>query len=576
MKHRLSAPWGVPLALLLLALSGCGGAQDDSGRPGAPANAIAEAADAQAVVAWTPPKTDGGNSLLYYVVRCEPECPGAMVSADRQQVRVMGLVNGSPYVFRVFAVNEKGEGPPSVATRSVTPLAGATLANPTVPGQPRAVRATPGNGQVYVSWLAPATFGGRKLLGYRVTTEPGGVSVTVEDGAAVSTVIRGLENGQPYSVSVHAFNEVGDGPKASARTAAERWVSGYWVSYQRDRLHEDAVDFSGLTHLIVGRFNPRLDGLVVPSFEWQMPEPQARAIAKRLSERAHQAGRKALLMLGGDGGRETLAAASAPETRPIFVRSLLKTLEELGYDGVDVDWEPIDLAAGDGERLIALLEELRAARPGIILTVPVFPWNTNFGMPADQAAFALKLAARVDQLNIMSYGMSYTGGWDSWHSSALQDEASSRPMSVSSSVRMYLEAGVPAGRLGVGTGFYGMCWRGVTGPRVPLTEAMQLAGHDNVMSYANIMSLYFPLGVRHWDERASVPYLSFPSEKGPLGCDYVSYEDAASIQAKGQYVRQQGLGGTIIWTLNQGHRPTEPAENRHPLSRALKQAFLDP
>jgi hypothetical protein len=587
MKQQSWALWGVLLPALLGALSGCG--DDDTkatnGRPGAPARVTAQPADAQATVTWAPPTTDGGSGLLYYLVHCEPRCGGAMVSADRFQVTVRGLDNGSPYVFKVSAVNANGEGPASAPSEAVTPKAGMTTVDPTAPGQPRAVRATPGNGQVYVSWLAPATFGGRELRGYRVTAEPVGTSVTV-DAETAGVTFKNLENGQPYTFSVVATNEVGDGPKASSGQvqpysgpAPSRWVAGYWVGYQRDRLHEDAVDFSGLTHLIVGRFNPGLDALVYPEAEWGLLDERAYDIAKTLSRRAHQEGRKALLMIGGDGARPILALAASDNVRPLFVRSLIEHLDALGYDGIDVDWEPIDLRAGDGEKLLALLDDLRAARPDILLTVPVFGFNTNSGLPVDQAAFARRLVARVDQLNIMSYAQSFESeGWPSWHSSALHSEDPRHPSSVSGFVKQYLDAGVPAGRLGVGIGYFGMCFVSVTEPRATLRPGLgnDIVASDNVMSYANILAHYYTPEARRWDAVASVPYLSLSSPKGPMECTYVTYEDSDSILAKGQYVRQQGLGGAIVWTLNQGHIPSAEPGQRHPLSDALKRGFLDP
>ncbi len=48
------------------------------------------------------------------------------------------------------------------------------------------------------------------------------------------------------------------------------------------------------------------------------------------------------------------------------------------------------------------------------------------------------------------------------------------------------------------------------------------------------------------------PALSVASPFGSLGCTWVSYEDATSVAAKGQYVHDHGLGGVIIWTVNQG------------------------
>jgi GH18 family chitinase len=59
----------------------------------------------------------------------------------------------------------------------------------------------------------------------------------------------------------------------------------------------------------------------------------------------------------------------------------------------------------------------------------------------------------------------------------------------------------------------------------------------------------------------------------------VSYEDETSILAKGQYVRDQGLGGTIVWTIvwniNQGYLPDAAPGSRDPLMAALRQGFLD-
>jgi GH18 family chitinase len=592
MKTLFPALWGVLLAVL----AGCG--EDDkqgtTNLPGAPVEVMAQAADGWALLTWGAPETDGGTPLLYYMVRCEPRCAGAIVSAGQRQATVPGLNNGISYAFMVSAVNKVGEGPASAAAEPVTPRSGAEITNPAAPARPRQLRATPGNGQVYLSWLAPDSPGGQPLRGYRVTTHPGGASVRV-DAPASSALIDGLENGKAYAFTVVATNGVGDSPPAftlpvrlSPGGPPARWVSGYWVGYGRSFLPPEEVDFSGLTHLLVGRFNPHPEtGVVEPEEEWQLPESWVHDTAKTLSSRAHQAGRKVLLMLGGYEGHDEqgnlkplpLVKAASDELRPTLVRSILEHMDRLGYDGVDLDWEPINLADGDGEKLLALIDELRAARPGILITVPVFAWNSNLGMPGDMAAFVPKLAARVDQLNLMSYAQSYNQpGWESWHSSALGDATPEHPSSVAASVQMYLDAGVPAERLGVGIGFFGQCWRGVTEPRVPLAGRTGVAQEksDNHMSYANIVTQYYEADARRWDERAQVPYLSFPFAKGKERCNFISYEDSQSIVAKGRYVRRKGLGGAMIWNLHQGYLYGAPEGQRHPLSAALKRAFLDP
>ena len=203
--------------------------------------------------------------------------------------------------------------------------------------------------------------------------------------------------------------------------------------------------------------------------------------------------------------------------------------------------------------------------------------NVNFRGEVD--AWYVQLAGLVDQMNLMTYDMAGNwGGWQSWHHAALYDEAGNRPSSVSSSIQAYLDVGVPAERLGIGIGFYGSCWRGVAEPRVPLDgrPGVSQGNSDNSMSYANIVSLYMAPGARRWDAAARVPYLSFGAPAGPQSCTFVSYEDEESIAAKGAYVREKGLGGTIIWTIGQGHLSTAPAGSRDPLLKAVHQAFLAP
>lgn len=100
-----------------------------------------------------------------------------------------------------------------------------------------------------------------------------------------------------------------------------------------------------------------------------------------------------------------------------------------------------------------------------------------------------------------------------------------------------------------------------------------VAASDNDMSYTNIIASYYSASDRKWDDIAAVPYLGFAGGHGPKNCGFVSYEDEQSIKAKADYVKSRGLGGTIIWTINQGYLPDAPAGQRDPLMEAAK-AFL--
>jgi hypothetical protein len=80
----------------------------------------------------------------------------------------------------------------------------------TVPGAPTGVSGTPANGQVTVSWSAPADDGGSSISGYTVTSLQGAKTCTTT--GALTCTVTGLTNGTGYTFTVVATNDVGDGP----------------------------------------------------------------------------------------------------------------------------------------------------------------------------------------------------------------------------------------------------------------------------------------------------------------------------------------------------------------------------
>jgi DNA-binding beta-propeller fold protein YncE len=79
---------------------------------------------------------------------------------------------------------------------------------PVAPGRATGVSGAPGNGQVTVSWAAPADTGGVPISGYLVTPAPSGTPCSAP-AATTSCIITGLTNGQPYNFTVTSTNAAG-------------------------------------------------------------------------------------------------------------------------------------------------------------------------------------------------------------------------------------------------------------------------------------------------------------------------------------------------------------------------------
>ena len=346
-------------------------------------------------------------------------------------------------------------------------------------------------------------------------------------------------------------------------TASGAWSMGYYASWDPDQYPISEIEWSGLTHVAMALYLPNSDGsMTLAGGNSQL--------ATDLIAAAHLHGVKAIASIGGADSQSGFQKATASGSVATFAANLGSLLTTTGYDGIDIDWESMDKT--DEPAVIDIANRIRKAKPGALMTIPIGAINVNLG--ADLSGFPA-IAAVYDQLNIMSYGMAGAwSGWKSWHSSALYHTDSATPMSIDSTVKLYLAASVPAAKLGIGIGFYGLCYSSpVTAPDQALNGATLVPG-GGAISYAKIMTSYYSASARQWDALARVPYLSFASPHAPEGCTYISYDDEQSIAEKGAYVKAKGLGGVIQWELNEGYLSSAAAGQRNPLLSAIHDSVL--
>ncbi len=186
-----------------------------TGKPTAPLNVVATPGNTTATVDWDPPANDGGLPIISYEVTSNPDGKTCGATPPTTHCVVPGLTNGTSYTFTVVAHNSAGDSPASAPSNPATP---ATSFKPSAPSD---LHATPGNGQMALSWTAPASDGGSPITSYTATAQPGGKTCTSSTPSppATSCTITGLTNGTTYTFTVHATNGTGSSDESASVSA---------------------------------------------------------------------------------------------------------------------------------------------------------------------------------------------------------------------------------------------------------------------------------------------------------------------------------------------------------------------
>jgi hypothetical protein len=183
--------------------------------------------------------------------------------------------------------------------------------------------------------------------------------------------------------------------------------------------------------------------------------------SRDLTTKAHQAGVKVLLSLGGWGWDKQFAAiVSKPEAEDRYVKSVMAVITDNDYDGIDLDWEyPDNEKEITGfERLVRRfrkqLDEIGAAK-GRPMLVTMAASSNKGTLSWLRKEFLLET---MDWINVMTYD--YTGNWTDFagHHSPLfaSRKQPGSPRSTALSLKYLVEErGLPADRLAVGIPLYG-------------------------------------------------------------------------------------------------------------------------
>ena len=357
------------------------------------------------------------------------------------------------------------------------------------------------------------------------------------------------------------------------------WTTGYFPGYEQGGMPASNIDFTVVTHVI--HFS------VVPSSGGSLDSSGVSSTQSAdLVSHAHAAGRKALICVGGAGTEGDFQLATTNANLTTFVSNLVNFVSARGYDGLDIDWEPF-VSTTDLVQYTNFVFSLRAALNGLpqpkLLTVaaPAYADSTDPSKTAEFTMFA-SVQSQFDQINIMTYDLSGAyPGWVTWFNSPIFDGGYHFPStgglvpSVDGAVKNFTGHGVAAGKLGIGIAFYGWNWTGGTGtstggasqPRQSWTTPPS----TSQPSYNTIISTFYQSNRYNWDTNAQAAYLSIVSTNSASD-SFISYDDPRTCGSKVSYVRNNGLGGVMIWELAQDHH----AGQADPLLESIGQAIATP
>lgn len=313
---------------------------------------------------------------------------------------------------------------------------------------------------------------------------------------------------------------------------------GYWSKYQTPAYGAEQIPYHKLSHINHAGVGFDASGsLSVPD---GFLEPS-------LNHRAHAAGVKVLLLLGGDFGG--LEASGAVQT---LVDNVVAFEKQYGYDGVDLDWE-YPASTADRKLLVSLMAKLRAANPDYVLSIDIAPWG-GYG-------YDLKhLQLSLDYFNIMMYDCA--GPWTQYgqlNSAIFWDWKDPAPWecqpggSVHDTANLFLLV-VPAKQLNMGTPFYGYRYNNINKEfgLCPNSSITADGDCDWAVQTGNYGTDFKPLINQHgwrtyYDPVAMVPYML----RANGGNGYITYDDAFSTYFRVFYSDwDRGLGGTFMWSLD--------------------------
>ncbi len=266
-------------------------------------------------------------------------------------------------------------------------------------------------------------------------------------------------------------------------------------------------------------------------------------------------------------------AARTPDSRAAFVSSCLDLwlrgdLPEYGsepqggpgsargvFDGIDLDWE---WPGGQGREdnvehpddaanFTLLVAEFREQLDALSVETGQ-DYTLSVSLPAGEEharAYDGEIFDLVDLATVQGYD--FSGPWSettAFHSNLYAPEHAPDANSADAAVRRYLDMGAEPEHLVLGLPAFGRGWQGIdhaeAGPGQQADGPAEDAYDGPTETFTELEELG---GQRHFDEEAGAYWVHD-------GDEWWTYDNTDVVGLKGEYVREEELGGLMVWNLD--------------------------